>query len=131
MLTRVQRDALYLAVTSDLTGIGDIYIALARGDVGDARRLRLRYGGEMRLLDDLGWGPDDPGEEFAITMPAGTLARTLRHLNQRTADSARVHVDTRAEEEQAAKECIDSCAVVGELLAQMAEYPPTDEVTGW
>jgi hypothetical protein len=46
--------------------------------VEEARKLRQRFGLGMRLLDDLGWGEDDPGEEFAVTMELAALERSVQ-----------------------------------------------------
>ncbi len=78
--TREFRDALRREIVYDLAGVSEIPVALERGDDALARRLRCRYLSEMRLLDDVGWGAEDPGESFALTMPAAQLAQVLRRL---------------------------------------------------
>lgn len=60
------REILRRQVITELTGIGDINLALDADQWGTAMTLRRRYEDCMRLLDDLGWREADPGEEFAI-----------------------------------------------------------------
>lgn len=119
-LTRAQRDALRMLVLDGLTGIGDICTALMRGEIDDARILRHRHEGFLRLLDDLGWGTDDPGETFAITLDAARLTTVLLHLNTIAADATRAHMDTASDERDFAHEAVAGSEAVGSLLAQLA-----------
>ncbi|MDW5593411.1 hypothetical protein VSS74_03620 [Conexibacter stalactiti] len=130
-LRRAHRDVLHAAVVADLSGVGDIYAALSQGDVEEARKLRQRFGLGMRLLDDLGWGEDDPGEEFAITMEPAALATALRHLNAVAADGVRIHVDGDRSEQEATKECADACEAIGDVLARLAEREDGERSGGW
>ena len=80
-INRSERDAIYQEVLTDLTGVGDIDIALRNDDYETARRYRRRFEDDMRLLDDLGWEPDQDRDEFELTMPPDGLARVLERLN--------------------------------------------------
>jgi hypothetical protein len=75
-----QRDAIYDDVIHDLTGIGDIFICLEKGDIDTAKRLRRRFTADLRLLDDLGWSPTDERETFTLTMKPRRLDRVLGQL---------------------------------------------------
>jgi hypothetical protein len=75
-----QRDAIYDDVIHDLTGIGDIFICLEKGDVTTAKRLRRRFTADLRLLNDLGWSATDERETFTLTMKPRRLERVLGHL---------------------------------------------------
>src|ERR1700754_1815667 len=81
-IRREQRDALYREVVLDLTDIGSIVVAIDDGDYALARKLRTRYETHLRLLDDIGWNPDDPGAEFELTMPDTELAAVMLRLGR-------------------------------------------------
>jgi hypothetical protein len=130
-LTRAHRDVLYAAVVADLSGVGDIFAALSQGDVEEARKLRQRFGLGMLLLDDLGWGEDDPGDEFAMTMDPVALATALRNLNAVAADGVRIHIDGDRAEQEAVKECADACEAIGDVLAKLAEREDGERSGGW
>jgi hypothetical protein len=57
-ITREQRDAIHQELLTELTGSGDIWAELQSGDYDAAKRTRRRFEDEMRLLDDIGWEPD-------------------------------------------------------------------------
>ncbi len=86
-IDRGQRAVLWTDLVADLIGIGDVYGALAAGEWGKAQELRHRFDEDMRLLDDIGWGGEDPGESFAITVAPDALRRTIERLH---ADSERL-----------------------------------------
>jgi hypothetical protein len=81
-IRREQRDALYREVVLDLTDIGSVMVAIDDGDYALARKLRTRYETQLRLLDDIGWNPNDPGEEFELTMPDTELAQLMLRLGR-------------------------------------------------
>ncbi|MDO8210092.1 hypothetical protein Q7L65_06735 [Conexibacter sp. CPCC 206217] len=74
-IRRAHRDVLRRQVIAELRDIGEIHLMLDTGKGPLALGLRRRYEGYMRLLDDLGWREDDPGEEFAITTDPIVLMR--------------------------------------------------------
>ncbi len=126
-IARAQRDVLYDQLVADLSAVGDIYIDLREGRHGAARRLRRRYFAEMRLLDEIGWGAEDPGETFAITMDRTALIDTLARLNTVAADGIRVHIDSLTTEQEAARECATACAAIGDVLADVARAQGADD----
>lgn len=79
-ITRDQREALWERLIIDLTGIGDISLALHEEQWAKARALRMRFEADMRLLDDLGWARHDPGERFELTIPPDELKATIERL---------------------------------------------------
>lgn len=82
------RDALYHAVRGDLRFIGSIAEALDESRYRTAEILGARYQAELRLLGDLGWGPDEPRARFELTLPDAQLARSLlRLLNHTTLEA--------------------------------------------
>jgi len=103
-----------------VSGIGDIYIELTANRGASALQLRHRYFDDLRLLDDLGWGPDDPGEAFAITMDPAPLIDTLQRLNRLAADSVHHHIDNLLSEREAARDSASACNAIGGVLAAVA-----------
>jgi hypothetical protein len=80
-LDREQRDAIRRALLINLSGTGDIHIEIMNRDWARARRFRMEFEDDMRLLDDLGWGDDEPGERFEITMEPTQLRRLITRLH--------------------------------------------------
>lgn len=85
MITREQREALRSEATTDLSDIGDIFLALENDDYRLAQTLRRRYEPLLLLLDQIGWAPQPPDEgpdAFEIAMPAPQLAAAARRLTR-------------------------------------------------
>lgn len=78
-----QRKLLYDAALADLSGIGDVAIEIDSGRIVEAQVLRQRYEDELRLLDDLGWSPEDKRESFELTIPIERLTRLLGFFYER------------------------------------------------
>jgi hypothetical protein len=117
-IRREQRQAIHRELTSELSRIGDIWLALCDGRFEDARRLRCRFELIMRLLDDLGWSRDDPAEVFEITMPDRELRDVLRYLAGRTANTmASVGRDAAPDEFERGRATFATCADVLNALA--------------
>ncbi len=77
-----QRAAIYPHVISDLgIAISEANVALECGEWAAVQALRCRIEQDMRLLDDIGWGDEDPGERFALTIPREILALTVARLH--------------------------------------------------
>jgi hypothetical protein len=91
-ITRAQRDALYEEMLTDLTAVGDIHLELDKGNGEDARQLWRRFEAELRLLDQLGWNPVEPREQFAIDLPPELLVRALGHLEERAEQTVGEHL---------------------------------------
>ncbi len=63
-----------------LSGLGDVYLALRRGDEADAQRMWRRSERDMRLLDDLGWERETERDGFRLTMTAEELRGVLEGI---------------------------------------------------
>ena len=127
-LNREQRDAIYGELVLDLSGTGDIRVNLDGEDYDAAQRLRRRYEDDMRLLDDLGWEPDQDRDEFEVTMGHDELARVLRRLNRSAGDTLNVYVVEPLEGEFVVR-AANTQAAVGDAFAQMAGVEDEDERT--
>ncbi len=79
VITGKKRDAVHELLIEHLGGLGDVRIAIDRGDVETARRLAREFAEDFRLLDDIGWGPD---ERIAVplTIPPGELTAIMNRL---------------------------------------------------
>ncbi len=78
-LTGEKRDAVYGFLVEHLGALGDVRIAIDRGEFDTARRLAREFAEDFRLLDDLGWGPDERSE-VPLTIPSGELAAIFERL---------------------------------------------------
>jgi hypothetical protein len=78
-LTGEKRDAVYGFLVEHLGALGDVRIAIDRGEFDTARRLAREFAEDFRLLDDLGWAPDERSE-VPLTIPSGELAAIFERL---------------------------------------------------
>jgi hypothetical protein len=79
---REQRQTLHRLVTQHMSGIGDVYLMIEAGDFATAERYGLEYGEDLRMLDDLGWDPDDARDSYPLTLPSDELIEALKRLRQ-------------------------------------------------
>jgi hypothetical protein len=81
-IDRDQRDGLYELVRNHLGSIEDFWVALERTeDFATAERLGLEFAEDFRLLDDIGWRPEEGRETFELSMPSHDLLELLRRLH--------------------------------------------------
>jgi hypothetical protein len=120
-ITRAQRDALYEEMLTDLTAVGDIYLALNNGDGARARRLWRRFEPELRLLEQLGWNPVEPLERFTIDLPHEVLVRALGVLQDRAEHAVGEHLDEPAESLQIAQRALQALGACRGALSQLAD----------
>lgn len=96
-IDRDQREGLYELVRNHLGSIEDFWVALERtGDFAKAEQLGLEFGEDFRLLDDIGWRPEERHEAFELTMPPLDLTELLQRLH---GEAAVVLVESGAEAE--------------------------------
>jgi hypothetical protein len=80
-ISPAQRLAVYEQVRLHLSTVSDLWLALERNhDYETAKRLGREFSEDSRLLDDLGWNPEDVRPEFELTMPDADLMRVLGRL---------------------------------------------------
>lgn len=119
-IDRRHRQAIYELLVCDLSGVGDIYLALREPDADYARQLRARFEQDMRLLDDLGWHGAVAREAFAITMPEQQLTQLLRRLHDGTGAELAAFLRERHEAVSAAETSLIALGALGDVLAQLA-----------
>lgn len=118
---REQRDAIYDEVMTDLTGSGDVWVLLQSGDYEAAKRIRRRLADDMRLLDDLGWEPQQDRDGFELTMEVPDLARALRTLNENARSTLSEQINKPIDEAVLAQRALVAQTTYGDVLAQIAE----------
>jgi len=114
-IRRRERDALWELTFTLLASVGDAFSAVDAGRVSEARELRLRFRDLMRLLDDIGWAVEDPGEEYALTKPEA-LMRALLHLHERASVLLREHAEGRGIDPELVRKAAAGCSACGTLL---------------
>lgn len=119
-ITRAQRDALYEEVLCDLTGVGDIYLCLDKGDAEQARRLWERFEGQLRLLDEIGWGAVEPRERFSIELPDEILVRALGWLQERAEQAVGSHISEPKDGVEVAQRGLRVLGACRDVLGQLA-----------
>jgi hypothetical protein len=80
-LDKEQRNALHRIATLRLGSSDTIAIALERNDPDAALTERRILELIFRLLDDLGWNPDDQRRSFRLTMDRADRSLVLGELN--------------------------------------------------
>lgn len=95
-ITPEERDILYNRILIRLTGIDDVYRAVARRDWPAAQRLGQEFSDLLRLVcTDLGWGDARP-TPLTLTTPPDVLHRAtanLRELAGADQRAAEAHAD--------------------------------------
>jgi hypothetical protein len=119
-ITRAQRDAIYEAVITHLTGIGDVWISVQRRDFAAAKRLGRAFAEELRLLEDLGWSETIDRETVALTVPADELIRTVARLHRDAMGALGAYVSRPRNDEELAQRDVAASEAFGELLSQLA-----------
>ena len=78
-----QREGIYELVRTHLGSIEDFWVALERTrDFATAERLGHEFAEDFRLLEDIGWSPDEQRGMFVLTMPDEELAKVLQRLHR-------------------------------------------------
>jgi hypothetical protein len=128
-ITRAQRDAIYEAVMTHLTGIGDVWICVQRRDFACAKRLGRAFAEELRLLEDLGWSESIDRETVALTVPAEELTRTVARLHKDATGALGSYVSQPRNDEELAQRDVAASEALGELLSQLAQATACEEVS--
>jgi hypothetical protein len=124
---REQRDAIYQEVALDLNGLTDLWTEFDRGNFDRARDLRTRFELDMRLLDDIGWEPEQEADEFELTMDGVDLAAVVSYLIDQTGAILRTHIVEPIEQAPHAERSVRAQTAFGSILAQLAQGKAVDE----
>lgn len=100
ILNRRQRRAMYDLVRDHLSGLNDVRIALDRKDFATAQRLGREFAEDFRLLEDLGWTPNEERQTFDLTMPDEALHKAMRRLRDEANDGLSGSEETQRLSEQ-------------------------------
>lgn len=125
-MSRAQRDAIYEAVITHLTAIGDVWMCVDRRDYATAKRLGREFSEDLRLLEDLGWADRIDHDNVVLTQPPDELARTLARLHKDASGSLGTYVSRPKDEEELAQRDLAASEALGDILSQLAQ--PVDEV---
>jgi hypothetical protein len=79
-LVNSQRDEVYQYLLVDVGSIADMTTLIRGGELHLARRLRVRFEEDMRLLDQIGWEPKGRKEVYAITLASDEIRSIFRRL---------------------------------------------------
>lgn len=101
-IDRDQREGIYELVRNHLGSIEDLWVAMERTrDYATAERLAGELGEDFRLLEDIGWRPEEEREAFELTMSPGELTGTLMRLRE---EAAQVLIEHGTEAEAARRD---------------------------
>jgi len=75
----------------------------------------------MRLLDDLGWEPEQNGDEFELTMSTPDLARAIGYFNRLLGSSVQAHLSEPEEGHRHAAQSLAAQTALASVLAQAAQ----------
>jgi hypothetical protein len=99
-ISHEQRRPLHRLVTQHISGIGDVYLMIEHGDFATAERFGLEFGEDIRMLNDLGWDPDDARDSYALTQPRHELIEALKRLRLDAEDGLDAPEDERRKREE-------------------------------
>ncbi|HEY8809136.1 MAG TPA: hypothetical protein VIM28_03850 [Solirubrobacterales bacterium] len=99
-ISREQRQPLHRLVTQHISGIGDVYLMIEQGDFATAERFGLEFGEDIRMLNDLGWNPDDARDSYALTQPRHELIEALKRLRLDAEDGLDAPEDEKRKREE-------------------------------
>jgi hypothetical protein len=129
-IDRDQRDAMYQEVVLDLNGLTDLWTEFDADNYDRAKELRQRFVFDMRLLDDLGWEPEQERDEFVLTMDGVDLAWVVSHLIVQTGAILHTHIVEPIERTPHAERSVRAQTALGSILGQLAQGRAADEQAG-
>jgi hypothetical protein len=123
IISRAQRVAIYEIVINQLSGIGDLWLAVHRRDA-DAERLGREFAEDLRLLEDLGRSETIDHETVTLTMAAGDLTRTLARLHEDATGALGTYVSRPKADEEFAQRDLAARRRLAESSAGSWSPPP-------
>jgi hypothetical protein len=128
-ITGAQRDAIYEAVITRLTAIGDVWLSIKRREFADAKRMGREFAEDLRLLEDLGWAETIDDETASLTQPREELTHALARLHKDASASVGAYVSRPKDEEALAQRDLAACEALGEILGRLGQPIDSGEVT--
>jgi hypothetical protein len=118
-ISAAERDALYEELQARLSGIDEVWLAVAAEDWAEADKVGREFSDDLRLiLDDLGWGAGG-GRPLELGTPPDVLRRVLTRMQRRAEDRRAMEEEERAERrrrEARTEQLLETCRrVLGEL----------------
>ena len=129
VLTRDERGLLQSETLDDLRRDGiTIAVAVRFAHIRLAKEQRAVYEAACRLLDDLGWAPEDEREQFVLTAPDPQLMRALARIQVTAGVTAIEHLPASCWDPERGAAMRRSVAAVG-LCRRLLASLPNDETT--
>ena len=92
--------------------------------------MRQRFEFDLRLLDDLGWEPEQEADEFTLTMDGVDLAWVVTHLIEQTGAIIHTHIVEPIERAPHAERSVKAQTALGSILGQLAQGRAADDQVG-
>jgi hypothetical protein len=127
--TGAQRDAIYEAVITRLTAIGDVWLSIKRREFADAKRMGREFAEDLRLLEDLGWAETIDRDTVSLTQPPEELTSALARLHQDASGSLGTYVSRPKDEEALAQRDVAARDALGAILSRLAQPIHAPQVT--
>lgn len=124
-----ERDTLHGLTLRRLLILSEKTSELAQAEGATVEQVCERFGDDLRLMEDIGWVFETDGEPVELTMPADSLAETLKRLRR---DARRAPCEERHEREPQEtdderwhrfRQAVEVC----EALLQRLDSPPVDD----
>lgn len=131
IVTPEQRDALYDQILDQLSGIGDIEIAIQAEKFENAERLSLEFSDYLQLLLNIGFGESD-GEPVELTLAPEVVRRAFVRLRDLAAGFAASQESELVEMRQIADRSrllTEACTSVFDELGDSSESDPQPDPT--
>lgn len=122
-----QRNALYDLLRLRISGLGDVSIAMEKGNYPAAARLGSWYAAELRLLDDLGWAERSERTSFELTMSAAELRPLLIRLQETSTRSVEFYIARPKQDEESALGDLGAAAACGQVLNALLATTETED----
>jgi len=114
-ITGKEGDALREVILTHIGGIDDLRVACEAEDFGQAERLGVEFGDELRLMEDLRWtGVPSDTAVLELTMPPKQLRRVFTRLRS-------VVATLRADEEREEAAAVEEARGLRERAQRVAE----------
>lgn len=119
-ITAAQRDAIYELVISGLADIGRVWTFVEADNFAAAQAAGREVADDLRLLDELAWGPTIEGQTVELTLSHAVLTRALARLHSDTVGALDVYVSRPRVDEALAQRDLATADALTQILARLA-----------